>query len=291
MKTIIHNYKPIVLILTLLAILLIAFSPVSLNLCFAEETDIYYGDSESYYATTQTNSSALQSYFTYHRKQVVASAFASVSYPEYYNTDNFLTNTCACVAGANIVGFYDRYYSNLIPDFEPGIQRPTAYIYTSMGVLTATKQSVINTLYDLMGVNSIENGASQAQYQNGLAQYVDDHGYDLSFSSVMSGTSINLSALQAALSQEHAVTLYVSGYALSAVADSDNTLIVASTTYNSNHIMVIFGMEHVVYYDTNDNVLADNIYLYVATGNNLDNPVYILDAYGTIIDAEATIVY
>lgn len=291
MKKILHNTKTVALILTVIAALLIVFSPAPSNLCFAEEADIYYGNSEVYYAATQTNSSALQSYFTYHRKQVVASAFANASYPEYYNINNSLTNTCACVAGANIVGFYDRYYSNLIPDFEPGIQRPTAYIYTSMGVSTSTKQSVINTLYDFMGVNSIENGASQAQYKNGLAQYVDNQGYNLSFSSVMSGTSINISALQSALSQEHAITLYVSGYALSAVADSDNTLIVASTTYNSNHIMVIFGMEHVIYYDANDNVLADNTYLYVATGNNLDNPVYIFNAYGTIIDAETTIVY
>ncbi len=34
-----------------------------------------------------------------------------------------LVNYCANVASANVIGYYDRYFANLIPDYTPGISR------------------------------------------------------------------------------------------------------------------------------------------------------------------------
>ena len=34
-----------------------------------------------------------------------------------------LVNYCANVAGANVIGYYDRYFANLIPDYTPDISR------------------------------------------------------------------------------------------------------------------------------------------------------------------------
>ena len=49
--------------------------------------------------------------------------------PSYTDTSDHL-NTCANPAGATAIGYYDRTYTNLIPDFEPGRFIRDIYIFT-----------------------------------------------------------------------------------------------------------------------------------------------------------------
>ena len=60
-------------------------------------------------------------------------------------------SACAAVAGANLVGFFDRYDENLIPNHSSGTAVGTTYIYSSED---SAVQAVIRELYSYMGTTA-----------------------------------------------------------------------------------------------------------------------------------------
>ena len=51
----------------------------------------------------------------------------ALSTPDYCTSP--YVSSCACIAGANVVGYFDRYCPNLIPNFEPGYEYMGYYFY------------------------------------------------------------------------------------------------------------------------------------------------------------------
>ena len=123
------------------------------------ESVIYYSDNNY---SNNGESTFETEIINYSWQQTTASVMINNSFPDYYNTNNSLLNCCANVAGANIIGFYDRFYENLIPDYIPGISRGDNYSYYNMEFNLAKKQDVIIELYVRMGTNNPEAGTSQS---------------------------------------------------------------------------------------------------------------------------------
>ena len=181
-----------------------------------------------------------------------------------YTQQPSLPNSCGPTAGAIIVGFYDRYYEDLIPNF-------TSY-YPATGLYKSADRTYIpvlqNDLYVEMKTNVADVGVNETDCLNGLKQYVNKKNRAIQYSSVKSGSSINESSYINALNANHPVILfnnstdvYMFGYA------SDHDIFVKSTI-DGNHIYVAYGLYRVKYYRNNGNVRTDT-YLRVACGLSL----------------------
>ncbi|MDE6060092.1 MAG: hypothetical protein K2G31_01275 [Clostridia bacterium] len=282
MKKYFNNKQIALSAVVLIAVILIAVLSLSVSMptvAYAYEAgEIYYAGSGTF--TKETES------FSYATK-TTESYSINPSYPEYYNCNDSLQNTCANVAGANIIGYYDRFYDNLIPDYEAGILRNDFYIYFPMGYYGAKKQAVIDELYQRMQTNVSNAGSTQAQYKNGLSSYVQSKNLSISFSGVMTNGSFDLEKAKAQFKNGNPLSLYLSGYSFTMVTDSGSTVMWDKFLYNDNHIAIAYGYEKVSYFDASGKVIRTETYLKVATGFGSVSGVYIVNKYGALNDAEA----
>lgn len=276
----------VIVVLSLLLLFLSIFQS-SIMVSALESEDIYYCDDLTYSATATSNKVVEE--IRYVRK-VEEEYLINKSFPNYYNNNNSLTNTCANVAGANIIGYYDRYLENLIPNHSPGIQRPSGYIYQAMTVNMAPKQGVIEVLYDKMKTNTISSGTSQTQYKSGLTSYIKEKGYNIDIRQTMNGTKLDLGNVDNQLRAGNPISLYLKEYNFATVSDSDSVVSIEKMEYVGNHIIIVYGYKKAMYYDSGDNLVATKVYLYIAPGSKSVSNIYILDESG-LVDAEAMHVY
>lgn len=187
--------------------------------------------------------------------------------PPIYNSSPYISS-CACIAGANIIGFYDRYYENLIPDYEPGYMfMGVAYLYY---IQTGPVDEVVKQLYVDMGTTN--NGTSESQFKSGMTKYCNRAGYSISYTSLMSGSSINYSkVIQYIEEYNQPVALFLSGYNVGTVGESDNKDTYGYYYSAANHVMVGFGYRYVTYTYSNSKTETFN-FIYVSSGN--DNSSY-----------------
>ncbi len=240
--------------------------------------EIYYSDYGDYTNVTET--------INYSRKEESTLVRVNNTFPAYYNNNSSLLNACANVAGANLIGFYDRYYANLIPDYTPGVQRGSNYTYYAMSLNLEKKQAVIDDLYVRMGTNSVEPGTNQTGYKNGLTSYVNSKSLSIAYTSVMTNSNLDLSKLNQELSAGKPVSLYLSGYNITSVSDSGTAVTLTKAIYTGNHIMIVYGYQTVNYYNASNVLVSSKTYLYVATGTT-HLGYYVLNNNGTINDAES----
>lgn len=180
--------------------------------------------------------------------------------PPAYNSSPYIS-ACACIAGANIIGFYDRYYENLIPGYEPGYKFLGAYMYYVQG---NEADEVIKQLYADMGTTN--NGTTEAQFKSGMTKYCNRAGYNIAYTSLMSGGKINYSQAITYIEQyNQPVALFLSGFNVASVSEADGQDSYGYYYDNANHVMVGFGYRYVTYTYSNGTTETFN-FLYVASG-------------------------
>lgn len=269
------------------------FIPLKYSIAATATHLFNFNESVIYYSDTNYSNNGESTFETeiinYSWQQTTASVMLNNSFPDYYNTNNSLLNCCANVAGANIIGFYDRFYENLIPDYIPGISRGDNYSYFNMEFNLAKKQDVINELYVRMGTNNPEAGTSQSGYKNGLTSYVNEKDRNITFNTAMADSSLDINKLNQALNNGNPVSLYLSGYNISQINDIGGSVTINKFIYSGNHIMIIYGYKTIEYFDENNNLLNSMTYLYVSTGI-IQTGYYILNNNGLINDAETVII-
>ena len=199
------------------------------------------------------------------------------SFPAYYNTVASVTDNCAGVAGTILMGYYDRYHADLIPGTATGSGR-FSYKYFEQSEIQSYVQAVINGFYDLMNVGQDAAGASRQDYINGLTSYVASKGLSISFGSVMTGGAIDLAKLDSAISADHPVSIFMSGFSITtSITDNGSSAVYTKRVYaGSAHIMIVYGYENVEYYNAAGQLVATKLNLLVSTG--LAN----VSGYGTV---------
>lgn len=258
----------------------ISFTAPSITYAFSEENEI----DEIYYAAISSSRKETES-FSYATK-TTESYSVNPTFPNYYNVNSELQNTCANVAGANIIGYYDRFFVNLMPNTVPGAGT-TKYTYYPMSKNMAANQEVINDLYNRMQTNTVGNGNTQTQYKNGISSYVQSKGYTTSYSSVMTNRMFDLNKAIVQFQNGNPISLYMSGYGFTKVIDNGNLITFEKEIFDGNHIAIAYGYEKVSYFDASGKVIRSEIYLRVSTGMNGVSGVYIVNNYGSLNDAEA----
>ena len=222
----------------------------------AEETS-----SDRYYDEYPISTYAVDSETVNYSRRTYDMVTTTNEAPDYYaNSD--LSNSCGPTAGGIIVGFYDRYYENLIPGFTPNYTNGRYKVKDKVYI-----PALMQELYTLMRTNVDDVGVSEADCKNGLKTYVEQKGYNLSYSSVKNtwGT-FQLSSAKSAIDNNKPILLFCDEAGLIIVAQGDHYDRIVTSIVQNRHVMVAYGYCTVKYYNGLDENFRTDTYLMVSTG-------------------------
>ena len=195
--------------------------------------------------------------------------------------------SCAPIAASNIVGFYDRYDENLIPNHKSGNLIGEWYAYA---IEDDAVESVIRELHSLMGTTAT-TGTTENQFLDGLRRFCESKGRKMETYSCMSNGSFSFSKAKSYIEDSNMpIALFLSGYNVGYMSEADHADAYSYYKSDANHVMVGFGYATYIY-QTSDGTLTKN-YFNVAAGLS-DNPsgIYDLSLDTKVNDALAIRIY
>lgn len=196
----------------------------------------------------------------------------------FYSATTYI-DSCAPLAGTVLVGYYDRFCENLVPDYKTYIQFGSRIIYRAAGTEI---DDVFMSLYDYMDA---DGGTTYAEFNRGMSDYAESKGYAYSRSSV---SLSNLGgAYETAIEAGKPVAVFLSGFSLVTEADEeDGKDVFEIGQYNGNHVVAAYGYKIDRYYDSDDNLIATRTYLSVINGGGLSSAVKYL-----CLDGRSNVIY
>lgn len=201
-------------------------------------------------------------------------------HPQYSNP-SALKGACAAIAGGNLIGYYDRFYENLIPDHEAGYTKYGNYYYnyddTQVG-------KAIEELYSDM--NGTEAGISESNFISGLKKYCSKRSLSCDFSSIMSLGKISYDMVKQSTDEGKPVALLLNTYTTCDVFGYGEYDLIDYSKYFGNHVMIGFGYGQLTY-NMSDGSTQSYRFIGVATGFanpsdaffNIDYATNIVSAY------------
>ena len=246
--------------------------------CFVATLVAVCGSAVSLTANTASADQTVEG--RYYDKPVVSRAagdYENISYADkestYIQTPNrvplyyhgTLENACGPIGGSIVVGYYDKYFQNLIPNYinyltTTGKYRPQDSTYIP---------ALIQEMYTAMQTNVVAPGVSESECLDGLEAYVEGKGYSISYTAVKpyNGT-FSHTAYQNAINNGQPVILFCDTVQLVQVSEYDTYDQIGVAQESQDHIIVGFGYQIYRYYDVNGNNFRTDKYLAVATGWN-----------------------
>ncbi len=195
---------------------------------------------------------------TFARKEETEIVFPN-AVPNYFTSD--YDNACGPVAGANIVGYYDKYYEDLIPDYTTYYPANGRYRMTDRTYIPA----LIGDLYTLMQTNVWGIGVSETECLNGLQAYVQGKNRSLSYTN-LKPLAFDLMAYKNAISNNKPVLFFCQTTEVYEIDPGDTQDGVLFMMSSNAHIVVGYGYYEIKYYDANNVNFRTDVYLQVATG-------------------------
>ncbi len=274
-----NNITRSVAVLLVIALLLVCVGFPWINIIAeAQESETRYSDDGDNGIMTLGEGVSVVDNQTITYDYKVTNDHTVTSAPSYGNTISGMTDYCAPMAGTNAIVFYDRWFTNLIPSFTPGMTYGTSYTYyPDMNWSQVT--TLINTLYDTMNTNVGSAGTSQADFESGFKSYVNAQGYNVTYTSFLQDyKNVNLTTLQSAISANKVGIIFCSSYNL-IYSISDNTAgtstVLTKRNSSTAHMMMVYGYKTVKYYSNGINFRTDT-YLQVSSGYSTGEQGYVL---------------
>ena len=171
-------------------------------------------------------------------------------------------NACANISGGIIIGYYDIFCPNLIPDYST--------IYTVNNRTRFYPQAdetsaVIDQLYYDMKTN-VSGGTTVTNFKAGLTTYAKRQGYNVSFASVKSGSSFSYDSYKTQIKNAKPVALFLMAFNVNnGVFPYDGADHIDTTYYYVNHVMVGCGYLEVDYYNESGWNFRSDKYLKIST--------------------------
>ena len=178
--------------------------------------------------------------------------------PQFTAVDG-LENACGPVAGAEIVAFYDKYYTNLIPGWDSYYPATGKYRLPNV---TYTNP-VMHSLYTSMRTNVDDVGVSESDCLS---------GYSVNYQSVLSGSAVNFEACKTATANNKVIILFSRATNLYRVGYGNSYDTIVPVSVAGLHIMVAYGWYEVNYYNESGLFRTDR-YLQVSTGLGSPTPI------------------
>ena len=193
------------------------------------------------------------------------------------------STNCANVAGAVLIGYYDRFCENLIPNYKTYIQIGSLVKYKAGSSET---EAVVRSLFDYMDTGIGVEGTTYDGFHKGMRTYVNAKNYTYSITEF---GGFNLEKYISAVEADIPVALFLLDYSL--LVNEKNTGTVETISMHHcavPHVAIGYGYKIDTYYNSNNNVVATRTYLRVASGFVEYGLCYIgLDGKSTIENATA----
>jgi hypothetical protein len=166
-----------------------------------------------------------------------------------------------------VVGFYDRWYDNLIPDYTAGLSFSNGkYYYYPDSNKTATSNA-LTSLYSLMKTGEM-GGTTSSNFKSGLNTYVKNAGYSLSYSSFYNTSkSVDIQKLINAIDNNQTCIVMCSTYNfVLSISNypSESMQKVVKTNSTIAHMMMVYGYITYTYYSDGEAFQSDT-FLYVCS--------------------------
>lgn len=208
----------------------------------------------------------------------------ALKHPSYTYSAN--RSDCACIAGANVLGFYDRYDENLIPNHTSGKLVFGKFVYNSQDTYI---YDLIGQLYVDMGTNSA--GTTVAEFKNGMITYCNGKGKSISFSSCMRNNQFDYSVAKSYMEANQPVVLFCGGYNVADIDINEKSDRINYYESTANHVMVGFGYKEISYTLATFTTISYQ-YLTVASGvGTKESGFYDINYNTNINDAYAVTIY
>lgn len=223
------------------------------------EDEVTYCDSAVVYDDNEYNllASSMQTFQIPYNTREYSEFDLAIFCPTY--TFAPTAGSCAPIAAANIVGFYDRYDENLIPNHKSGDLIGSWYSYA---IEDSAVVSVIRELHTLMGTTT--SGTTEDEFLDGLESFCESKGRKMETYSCMSGKSFSFSKAQTYIDSNMPIALFLSGYNVGYMSEADHADAYSYYKSDANHVMVGFGYATYLYH-TSDGTLTKN-YFNVSSG-------------------------
>lgn len=182
--------------------------------------------------------------------------------PNYYGAPN--GTTCASIAGTVLLGYYDRFYEELIPNFQVYTRLGTRIKYKSLSDVIL---NLSNELYNLMGGEREHIGTTYSEFQDGMSTYIESKGHTYITTSVFSWGEFDFNKYKMAVESNKPVVLFLSRFAIKNYIVQDGTVDTIKNDFaETPHVVVGCGYEQYQYFDSTGKEIDNRIYLKVATG-------------------------
>lgn len=194
----------------------------------------------------------------------------------YYHLISF-GNICANMAGGVIIGYYDRFAEDLIPNFKSYSQLGS-YIHYKGNSYEAN--DMIEKLYDYMGTNIGQDGTDFDGFNSGMAAYAATYGgYTYTQTNVWGS---NLTAYKNAIAAEKPVAVFATGFSLlSSLTEGNGVDTLGIMEYDGDkHVMVGYGYRIDNYYDSSNKLIETRTYLIVYNGGMINSSIKYLQLDG-----------
>lgn len=190
--------------------------------------------------------------------------------PNYTYTK--IDNACIPIAAGNIVAYFDRYCTNLIANYTPGVGLGSLYRYSHQN---SNIETMIEQLCIDMSTNVAAAGNSIAEFKSGLDKYCSRAGYTVSYTTCMDGKSFDYEKAKGSIQFDKTpIIMFVNELEFNTIneisgADSYDVIYVKDT-----HALSAFGYKEITY---NMQAGTTNVsrFLYVATGISKPNEAYL----------------
>ncbi|MDE7087129.1 MAG: hypothetical protein K2O67_02945 [Clostridia bacterium] len=183
--------------------------------------------------------------------------------PKYVNVG--WTSGCAAVAGGNLIGYYDRFYEDLIPNHKAGMSNGELFIYYSADEYV---NSTISTLYADM--NGSADGITEADFKSGMKKYCSRKGLSCDFTSLKSGSSLNYNSVKDCINGGYPLVLFLNTYTVCDIFEQETFGEIFYEIHSGNHVMPGFGYTDITY-TLNDGSKSEYKFINVSTG--WSNPI------------------
>lgn len=212
--------------------------------------------------TTAPQFSEYQETVYYTNKNQVASYEMAKRYPALINindeTDRY--NGCAAISATNVIQFWDRYCTNLIPNYTPGVAKGQYYLYHQPNDIV---KNVGIDLYSRMNVSA--GGVTISNFKKGFTSYCTDKGYNVTYTTCMTNGKFDYTAAKGHMVNGTPLVLFLLSFDLNAIEEGDGYDTLYHEVGNVTHTMSGFGYKEISYTLTDGSVRNDN-YLIVSSG-------------------------
>lgn len=250
------------------------------------EDEVTYRDSAVVYDDNEYNllASSMQTF----RIPYISRDYNEYDLAIFYPTYTFAptAGSCAPIAASNIVGFYDRYDENLIPNHKSGNLIGSWYAYA---IEDDAVESVIRELHSLMGTTT--SGTTEDEFLDGLESFCKSKGRKMETYSCMSNGSFSFSKAKSYIEDSNMpIALFLSGYNVGYMSEADHADAYSYYKSDANHVMVGFGYATYIY-QTSDGTLTKNYFNVAAGLSDNASGIYDISLDTKVNDALAIRIY